>query len=511
MNLAIWLQRTARLNPDRPALFVGTRMMADYRQFARRVRSIAGGLRAMEGIQPGAHVAIYAQNALAYLELLYGIWHAGAVAVPINAKLHAAEAAWIIENAEARLAFCDAKTIGELDRRLPAGACKLVAADDEQMDALHSGSEMDDPVERASADLAWLFYTSGTTGRPKGVMLTNGNLHAMAFSYFVDVDSVMPDDAALYAAPMSHGAGIYNIQHVMKGARHVVPESGAFDADEILDLAAELKNVHMFAAPTMVRRLVDAGKQRETKGEGIRTIVYGGGPMYLEDIIEAVEVFGSRFCQIYGQGESPMTITALPRHTIADRSHPRWRERLASVGTAQSCVEIRIAGEDGHALPAGETGEILVRGAPVMAGYWRNEEATAETLRGGWLWTGDMGTLDDDGYLTLKDRSKDVIISGGSNIYPREIEEVLLRFPGVREASVVGQDHPEWGEVVIAFIVIHADAEVDSEVLDAYCLDNIARFKRPKRYHFLDELPKNNYGKVLKTELRRVLEDRTGQ
>ena len=206
-----------------------------------------------------------------------------------------------------------------------------------------------------------------------------------------------------------------------------------------------------------------------------------------------------------------MTITALPRETIADRSHPRWRERLASVGTAQSCVELRVAGEDGRSLPAGETGEILVRGASVMAGYWRNAAATVETLRGGWLWTGDMGALDDDGYLTLKDRSKDVIISGGSNIYPREIEEVLLRFPGVREVSVVGQAHPEWGEVVIAFVVRHADTVVESEALDGHCLDNIARFKRPKRYHFVDELPKNNYGKVLKTELRRMLEDRAGQ
>ena len=511
MNLAIWLQRTARLHPERPALLNGTEVVADYREFSRRVRSFACGLRAHEGIEPGDRVAIFARNSLAYLELLYGIWHAGAVAVPINAKLHAAEAAWIMEDAGARLAFCDPVSLPELKRRVSGEACKLASIEGEHFSILQNGSATIAPVERSADDLAWLFYTSGTTGRPKGVMLTNGNLHAMAFSYFVDVDAVSPDDAALYTAPMSHGAGIYNIQHVMKGARHVVPPSGVFDAAEILDLAAELGNVHMFAAPTMVRRLVDAAKARNADGQGIRTIVYGGGPMYLEDIVEAVEVFGPRFCQIYGQGESPMTITALPRETIADRSHPRWRERLASVGTAQSCVELRVAGEDGRSLPAGETGEILVRGASVMAGYWRNAAATVETLRGGWLWTGDMGALDDDGYLTLKDRSKDVIISGGSNIYPREIEEVLLRFPGIREVSVVGQAHPEWGEVVIAFVVRHADTVVESEALDGHCLDNIARFKRPKRYHFVDELPKNNYGKVLKTELRRMLEDQAGQ
>ncbi|WP_136661071.1 AMP-binding protein [Nitratireductor sp. XY-223] len=506
MNLAIWLQRTAQLHPDRPALLVGTDAAADYREFSRRVGSIAGGLRAREGIAPGDRVAIFARNSLAYLELLHGIWHAGAVAVPINAKLHAAEAAWIMEDAGARLALCDPGSLPDLTRRLSGDGCKLVAINGDDFDSLRTGFAAIDPVERSADDLAWLFYTSGTTGRPKGVMLTHGNLQAMAFSYFVDVDPVSPDDAALYAAPISHGAGIYSIQHVMKGARHVVPRSGGFDAGEILGLAEELQDVHMFAAPTMVRRLVDAAKAQNMDGQGIRTIVYGGGPMYLEDVIEAVDVFGPRFCQIYGQGESPMTITALPRDTIADRTHPRWRERLASVGTAHSCVEVRIAGRDGRTLPAGETGEILVRGATVMAGYWRNESATAETLRDGWLWTGDMGAMDEDGFLTLKDRSKDVIISGGSNIYPREIEEVLLRFPGIREASVVGKAHPEWGEVVVAFIVSHADADVDGEALDAHCLENIARFKRPKHYRFIDELPKNNYGKVLKTELRRMLE-----
>ncbi len=216
-------------------------------------------------------------------------------------------------------------------------------------------------------------------------------------------------------------------------------------------------------------------------------------------------VMGPRFVQIYGQGETPMTATVLPRELVADRSHPRWRERLGSVGAAQSCVELRVADADGRPLPAGETGEILVRGASVMLGYWRNPAATAATLRGGWLWTGDVGVLDADGFLTLKDRSKDVIISGGSNIYPREVEEVLLTHPDVAEACVVGAPHAEWGEEVIAFIVPRPGCEVDGAALDRLCLDQIARFKRPKRYLRIAELPKNNYGKVLKTELRAAL------
>jgi long-chain acyl-CoA synthetase len=231
--------------------------------------------------------------------------------------------------------------------------------------------------------------------------------------------------------------------------------------------------------------------------------------MYLADIVEAVDWFGPKFVQIYGQGECPMGITALSRQDVADRTHPRWRDRLGSVGRAQAAVEVAIGDGAGRHLAPGETGEIMVRGRTVMPGYWENEDATAKTLKDGWLMTGDVGRLDADGYLTLTDRSKDVIISGGSNIYPREVEEVLLDHPHVREVSVVGRPDPEWGEVVAAFVVPVAGAEVDPAALDLFCRDHIARFKRPKLWRVLHELPKNNYGKVLKTELRRMLEEET--
>ena len=195
-----------------------------------------------------------------------------------------------------------------------------------------------------------------------------------------------------------------------------------------------------------------------------------------------------------------MTITTLSKQDIADRQHPRWLERLGSAGRPYASVEVMVAGNEDRALPAGEAGEILCRGDVVMPGYWRNPEASAATLRGGWLHTGDVGMFDADGYLTLKDRSKDMIISGGSNIYPREVEEVLLKHAGVREASVIGRPHPEWGEIVVAYVV----GDVRTNELDALCLSEIARFKRPKDYVFVDALPKNNYGKILKTELREL-------
>ena len=511
MNVAEWLVRTARRLPLAPALLRGHRVEADYAEFAQRAARLACALRDRFGVAPGDRVAIFTSNRTEYLEIMYGVWFAGAAVVPINCKLHAKEAAWIIEDAAAKVVFVSDDLANDLAVHTEGTSKRtaLISVESQDYAALRRSEPMAAPVLRGRDDLGWLFYTSGTTGKPKGVMISNGNIQAMTLSYFADVDEVHPSDATLYAAPMSHGAGLYNFMHVLRGARHVVPESGGFEPDEVLDTGRLLRNVSMFAAPTMVRRLVDRGKARGSNGDGIRTIVYGGGPMYVADIEAAVSVLGPRFVQIYGQGESPMTITALARQLIADRRHPRWRERLGSVGLAQSCVQVRIGDETGRTLPPGESGEILVRGAPVMLGYWRNPEATARTIRDRWLWTGDVGAMDDDGFLTLKDRSKDVIISGGSNIYPREVEEVLLLHPGIQEVSVVGRPSAEWGEDVVAFVVAKPGATLDPADLDRHCLGHIARFKRPKSYFVETELPKNNYGKVLKTELRARLKANT--
>ncbi|MFN8695564.1 MAG: AMP-binding protein [Burkholderiales bacterium] len=514
MNLAQLLVRSATVFPDRPALFDGVRFHADYRGFAHRAACIAGYFQHTLRLAPGQHVALFMSNCTAYLEVLYAAWWAGLVVVPINAKLHPREVAFILRDAEVRCVFAmDDLAVGltgvmnetHIDAR-----CIVVDRPDygQLLAAAPIGT-----VARGPEDLAWLFYTSGTTGQPKGVMLSNRNLLAMTLCYHSDVDSVSATDATVYAAPASHGAGMYNFVHVLRAARHVMPASRGFDPAELCALGAELGPLSLFAAPTMVKRLVthiDAASDPSREAAAFKTIVYGGGPMYVSDIQSAIRVMGDRFVQIYGQGESPMTITALGREHLMDSAHPRWLSRIGSVGVAQSAVEVRVADAAGNSLPVGETGEILVRGDTVMAGYWRNPGATARTLRDGWLWTGDMGALDEDGFLTLKDRSKDLIISGGSNIYPREVEEVLLRHPSVREVAVVGRPDPEWGEVVIAFVVADQSAHakpVDAAALDALCLDHIARFKRPKEYRFVAALPKNNYGKVLKTELRAELQN----
>ncbi len=505
MNPAEWLSRTARLYPDAPALFKGEACVADYCAFNRRAASIGAFLRSKYNIGKGDRVAIFMKNRTEFLEAMYGVWYAGATVIPINSKLHSREASWIIENANANIALISEDKGRDLENVGPDCLAALISSDRPIWAEMYDFAPMTKPTVIEQDEMAWLFYTSGTTGKPKGVMIAAGNLEHMVMNYFSDVDPVEPSDAILYAAPMSHGAGIYNFMHVMKGARHIVPESGGFEPDEIFMLAKSLRNISMFAAPTMVKRMVDHAKEVGETGDGIKTVSYAGGPMYLADIVEAVDVLGDRFVQVYGQGECPMGITALPRHIVSDRSHLRWKERLASVGTAQSSVQVAIFDDDGNPVATGEVGEIVVSGPTVMKGYWQNEAATAKTIKEGWLWTGDMGALDEDGFVTMYDRSKDMIISGGSNIYPREVEEVLLEMPEVSEVAVVGKRHDDWGEIVVAFVVSSGDVNV--EALDAYCVENIARFKRPKLYKFVSSLPKNNYGKVLKTDLRDMLKD----
>ena len=505
-NLAQLLVRSAHAYPGLPALALGDRVICNYAELAARVARLAAGLAAR--LAHGDRVALVMKNCPQYVELLFACWHAGLCAVPVNAKLHPRELEFILANSGARLCFVTAELCASV-APLAASVERLEAvidADGPDYAALANAAPVN-VAACASSDPAWLFYTSGTTGRPKGVTLTQKNVLSAVLSYFSDVDTIAPGDAIIHAAPMSHGSGFYILPHVAHAGLNVVPESGGFDAPEIYALLEAHRGVSLFAAPTMVKRLVDYPAAADTAN--LKTIVYGGGPMYVADCKAAMKRFGNKLAQIYGQGESPMTITAMGKAIHAAADHPRFDARLASVGQAFTGLEVMVADADDRALPAGEIGEVLVRGEPVMAGYWMNPAASAETLRNGWLHTGDVGSMDEDGFLTLKDRSKDVIISGGANIYPREVEEVLARHPGVSEVSVVGEAHPEWGEVVIAFVVPRGprDRWPDTAELDALCLDNIARFKRPKAYRFIEALPKNSTGKVLKTELRALLRD----
>jgi long-chain acyl-CoA synthetase len=504
MNVAVWVQRHGRRRPDDPALADGDGVYATWSRFAARVAALAGGLREDFGLSPGDRVAIVMRNRPEYLEALFAIWHAGLAAVPVNARLHPDEIAYVLDHSGTAVVLTDDEhaddvepLVGTVDALQAA-----VLAPGPHWDRL-TGWAFAPLIDRAPQDAAWLFYTSGTTGRPKGATLTHRNLLMASLSYFADIDHVLPQDCILHAAPLSHGSGLYGLPHVARGAVSVVPHSGGVDGDEIASLLSRWPGMSLFAAPTMVKRLAGDASIAAADLSRLKTIIYGGAPMYLTDLEDALGVFGPRLAQIYGQGETPMTITALSKADHAERDHPRWRDRVQSVGFPRTDVEVRVVDPADGELPVGDVGEVVVRGDVVMAGYWNQPEATAETLRGGWLHTGDLGSFDADGYLTLRDRSKDLIISGGMNIYPREVEEVLLRHPGVRAAAVVGRHDPAWGEAVVAFVVAADGAALPPvEELDRTCLQHIARYKRPKEYRFVDALPTNNYGKVLKRELR---------
>jgi long-chain acyl-CoA synthetase len=483
MNLAHLLLRSARSQPERPALAVGRRALLTYGFLAQRVARLAAGLTGKMNLKKHDRVALAMRNCPEYYEILFACWHAGLTPVPMNAKLHAKEFAYIVENSGAKVCFVSP----ELQADVVNG---ILTKEIENL-----REEAGQPADVGPDDVAWLFYTSGTTGVPKGAMLTHRNMLFQTQAYFADIDKLSPGDSILHPAPLSHGSGLYGLPHFAAGAVNVIPESGHFEPAEIFELLEHWDGASFFAAPTMVVRLLSSAAARTPRK--LKCLVYGGAPMYVADSLRAIDLFGPRLYQLYGQGESPMTITGL-----SQEMHSR-KENLETCGLARTGVEVKIFDERDREVPPGDTGEIVTRSDCVMRGYWSNPESTAKTLRGGWLHTGDVGSLDERGFLTIKDRSKDMIISGGSNIYPREIEEVLLRHPAVAECSVVGRPHAEWGEEVVAFLVVKES--VQKEELEQLCLDNIARFKRPREYRFVEALPKNNYGKVLKTELRKRL------
>ena len=503
MNLCLLLHAAATCHPGAPAVSQGAQSW-HYAEFSRRVAATGAFLRGALGAQPGERIGIAMHNSPGYLQLLYGCWHAGLCAVPINAKLHPREFAYVLEHSGARACFASPSLYPGIRAELPDRSIALVEADAASIERLANEALM--PMhEGQPTDAAWLFYTSGTTGRPKGATLTQRNLLFATHAYFADIDPLDERDTLVHAAPLSHGSGLYSLPHVAKASHNVITAAESFSAGDLFDAIERYPRVSFFAAPTMLVRMLNERGAAQARLANLKTILYGGGPMHVPDLTRMLALFGPRLYQIYGQGESPMTITGLTRRDHEQALAAGDLDVLASVGSPRTGVAVRIVDEEDRELPDGEIGEIVTRSDCVMHGYWRDPAASATTLRGGWLHTGDVGCRDRHGRFTLKGRSKDMIISGGSNIYPREIEEVLLLHPEVMQASVVGAPHAEWGEEVVAFVVSAAGTAVSAEALDRLCLERIARYKRPRRYVFVAELPLNNYGKVLKTALRERL------
>ena len=496
-NIGRLLSGSARNFPDRIAVR-DRGSTCTYRALNERVNALAASLQGI-ATTDDARVLIWLRNCPAYLEVLFACWKSGLVVVPVNARLRGHEVRHLAEDSGATILFYGPEFTAEaagidVPYRIVVGGERAAGSTDLLYSQLLEREQPEQARELDEDHPAWLFYTSGTTGRPKGAILTHRNLLHVVLGWCADLYPLEPEDVVLHCAPLSHGAGFLGLAAIARGAENVVHEK--WDPARFCADVERFGVTATWLVPTQIRALLDYQGLEARSIASLACIVYGGSPMHREDLVEALRRIGPIFCQIFGQGESPMTITYLRRSEHELDGGPA--DRLLSAGRPRTGIDVRIVGEDGQPLPDGEVGEIVVRGPTVMSGYWGNPDATQAAIRNGWLHTGDLGRMDECGYLYVLDRKKDFIISGGANVYAREVEDVLLEHPSVHEAAVFGVPHRVWGEAVTAAVV----ATVTPDELLAFVEPRLADYKRPKQIFLCDELPKNAYGKVLKRDLR---------
>ena len=506
MNTCAFLHKGALYRGSSPAIVYADQCIS-YREYYDRVLTLAGNLRAL-GLAPGDRVGFCLPNGPRIFELIYACFAAGLIVVPVNARLHPKEVAYIVDNSGARVLFADDELAAEMESL--AGFTPAL----EHLIALSGDPGSDFPPQVMAVEHrqgryldvgpdapAWLFYTSGTTGKPKGALWTYRTIHAVIMNYLADLYSIQPGEMVLHCAPLSHGSGIIALPAIARSACNVIYEQPSFDPASLFPLIERHRISHVaFMAPTqIVKCLEDFVPGHDLSS--LRGVCYGGAPIYTEHLKKAMDTFGPVFVQLFGQGEAPITITGMSveqHRQFAAADDPR----LGSAGTIRTDVEACCMSEGGEPLPPGEIGEVAVRGEVVMAGYWNNPEATAEAIRDGWLFTGDIGLFDEDGYLFLLDRSKDVIISGGNNVYPREVEEVLVQHPDIANAVVIGIPDPYWGEAVHAVVILQPGKDLSARSIIDFCAGHMAGYKKPKGVDFVAEFPVSGYGKVLRREIR---------
>jgi len=495
VNLASLLTNAARWFPHRPAVTWGTETIT-YGELDKRVAALDRWLRSHD-VGPDTRVAVFMDNRPEFLVAMFGTWRCGAALVPCNARLTAEELSFLVSDSGAAVVITDETHAATA--RAAAGRAIVKVAGPELSAILDSERTEADPgpVDVRPDDLAWLFYTSGTTGQPKGAMLSHDTLTFVTVSWLADLTPLDENDVTLHAAPLSHGAGFHALAATARAAHQLIPDTSSFEPLRILDLIRAYGVTNTWMVPTQIVMLTEAAPS-DPDLPSLQYVVYGGAPMTAAATERALRRFGPIFVQLYGQGETPMTATVL-------RREDHRPELFGSAGRSRPGVEVAIQDSDGGPLAPGDVGEVVVRGASVMSGYWGRPDATAESLRGGWLHTGDLGRLTDDGVLYLLDRTKDMIISGGSNIYAVEVEQVLSTHPSVGDVAVVGVPDDLWGETVVA-VVVPAAGNIDAAVLEQHCRASLAGYKIPRRWLQVESLPRNAYGKVVKRDLRAGLE-----
>jgi acyl-CoA synthetase (AMP-forming)/AMP-acid ligase II len=502
MNAGYLITRSARYFPERTAFVIEGESIS-FRSLNLRVNKLANALLSL-GLKKGDRVGLLFHNSFPYLESYLALYKAGLVWVRLNARLTPSEIRRMTQDSGTRALIHGpefAEVAEEVSTELQWIIHHGVGTGIDYEECLEKGSQQEPEADVTLDDLCDLWYTSGTTGAPKGIMLTHRNIMACTQFLLSDVYDITSKDQFLTAGALSHAGSVRVLPFVIRGAachlhRH-------FDPLKILQETEALKITDWAVVPTMLIAIMDHPEFSRFNLSSLKRITYAGSPLPVERIKEAVEKFGPILDQSYGQAESIITITHQPREEHKVNGDPTCEKRLASAGREYPGVQIRIVGDNDNILGPGEIGEVVTRSDLVMRGYWNQPDKTEEALKGGWLHTGDIGYMDEEGYLYLVDRKHDKIITGGLNVFPREVEEVISTHPAVAQVAVFGVEDPFWGEAVTAAVVLRKGAEAGADELMAFCKDRLAGYKRPKKFHRLEDLPKNLYGKVMRKDLKK--------
>jgi len=511
MNVRHLINRAVKQYPQNRAVAYRD-LRRTFADLDRRVNSLANGLFRL-GIRKGDRVGMLLRNCPEFIETDFALSKTGMVRVPCNVRLTGRDHEYVLNDSGSNtLIFGEglmdvAKSMRPNLRTVKHWICVPEGHPGDRVsemvdyEQLIKDSPCDEPPgEVVEEDLHTLFYTSGTTGKPKGAMLTQKSWANVTINLILDYGPVTEDDVILNTQPLSHGAGFFVLPYFVRGGTNVlIPE---FRPSLVFETIEREKVTVLKLVPSMLYQLMESPEKSRYNLSSLHSIIYGGSPIAVPRLVEAVNFFGKKLVQLYGQGEVPMCITTLSRRDHIIDGPEEVVRRLSSAGKPCVNVEVRVVDENGRDRRPGEAGEVIVRGYHMMRGYWNLPEATAEVIRDGWVYTGDMGYFDSNGYLFLVDRKRDVIISGAFNIYPKEIEDVIVTHPKVKEAAVIGVPDEKWGEAVKAVVVPKEGMEVEPQEIIDYCRDYMASFKKPKSVDVVRALPRNPYGKVQKTALR---------
>lgn len=516
MNLGTLLRQAAQLFPDRDGVIRGDQRWV-WRDIDQRADAMVAALREL-GLNKGDKILVQSRNNLQLFESCWVAFRLGCVWVPTNFRLTPSEVAYLGASSGAKAMIYESDFAEHVDAvRAASNVLEHIVCIDaprtgehgyEQLVERHAGTRPE-PEQVSQDDPLWFFYTSGTTGRPKAGVLTHGQMAFVVTNHLADlIPGTTEQDVSIAVAPLSHGAGIHALLNVARGAATVLLPSDKLDPEVVWQLVEKHRVSNLFTVPTIVKMLVEHPAVDRYDHSSLRYVIYAGAPMYRADQKLALQKLGKVLVQYFGLGEVTGCITVLPPHMHSpDDDDPN--AHIGSCGRPRTGMEVVILDEELRPVPPGTIGEICCRGPAVFAGYHENAEATTKALRGGWFHTGDLGRLDERGLLYITGRESDMYISGGSNVYPREVEEVLLSHPGVAEVAVLGVPDPKWGEVGVAVVVRkEGTPRVDAATLLAHLEGRCARYRWPKEIFFWPALPKSGYGKITKKDVKRLLVER---